>query len=79
MPLARASDTIIPIMRRFLSFFALFALALVVVGISLAILRFLHRSILLYVLFIPIWLTILAVLVKVAWATLRASQNGEGE
>lgn len=65
--------------RRFLLFSALLALALVVVGISLAILRSLHRSILLYVLFIPMWVTVLAVLVKVAWATLRGSQNGEVE
>jgi hypothetical protein len=30
-----------------------------------------HRAFLLYVLFISIWVTVLAVLVKVAWATLR--------
>jgi hypothetical protein len=66
-------------MRRFLLFSALLTLALVVVGLSLAILRYLHRSILLYVLFIPIWVTVLALLVKVAWATLRDSQKGNSE
>lgn len=63
-------------MRRVVLHFALLALALVVVGISFAILRSLHRSILLYVLFIPMWLTVLAVLVKVARATFRGGQNG---
>jgi predicted permease len=62
-------------MRRFLLSSVLLALALVVVGISLAILRSLHRSILLYVLLIPIWVTVLAVLVKVEWVTLRGNQN----
>lgn len=66
-------------MRRFLLLFALIALALVVVGISFAILRSLHRLPLLYVLFIPMWVTVFAVLVKVAWATLRGSQNGDSE
>jgi hypothetical protein len=63
-------------MRRFLLFSAPVALALVVVGISFAILRSLHRSILLYVLFIPIWVTVLAVLVRVAWVTLTGAQDG---
>lgn len=66
-------------MRRFLLYLALLTLALVVVGISFAILRSLHRSPLLYVLFIPMWVTVLAVLVKVAWTTLRGSQNGDSE
>ena len=66
-------------MRRILLFFALFALALIVVGISFAILQSLHRSILLYVLFIPIWVTVLAVLVKVARVTFRGTQNGGGQ
>jgi len=66
-------------MRRFLLYLALLTLALVVVGISFAILRSLHRSPLLYVLFIPMWVTVLAVLVKVAWATLRGSQSGDSE
>ena len=66
-------------MPRFLLFFVLLALALTVIGISFAILRSLHRSILLYVLFIPIWLTMLAVLVKVAWATFRGSQSGDSQ
>jgi hypothetical protein len=66
-------------MRRVLLFFAPIALALAVVGISLAILRSLHRSLLFYVLFIPMWVTVLAVPVKVAWATVKVSHNGAGE
>jgi uncharacterized membrane protein YhaH (DUF805 family) len=63
-------------MRRFLSYLSLLILTLVVVGISFAIRRSLHRSHLLYVLFIPMWVTVLAVLVKVAWVTFRGSQDG---
>ena len=68
-----------PIMRRFGLYLVLLALALVVVGISVAILRVLHHSIPLYVLLIPIWVTVLVVLVRVAWVTLRVSQNGDSE
>jgi len=42
-------------------------------------LRSLHRPIPLYIPFIPIWVTVLAVPAKVAWATLRDSQNGNNE
>jgi len=43
-------------MLRFLLYLALLALALVVFGISLIILRPLHQSIVLYVVFVPMWL-----------------------
>ena len=79
MPAGPASYRILSIMRLFFSFLALLALALVVVGVSFAILRSQHRLILLYVLFIPIWVTVLAVLVKVGWAVLRGSQDGDSQ
>ena len=79
MPAGPASDRILPIMRLFFSFLALLALALVVGGVSFAILRSQHRLILLYVLFIPIWVTVLPVLVKVAWATFGGIPSGNGQ
>jgi hypothetical protein len=69
MPTGRARDRILLIMRRFLLYLALLGLALVVVGISLAIVRSLHSPILLYVLFIPMWVAVLAILVAVAKVT----------
>jgi len=79
MPAGPASYRILSIMRLFFSFLALLALALVVGGVSFAILRSQHRLIHLYVLFIPIWVTVLAVLVKVAWVVLRGSQDGDSQ
>jgi len=57
-------------------YLVLLGLALVVVGISFAILRYFHRSPLLYVLLIPMWVTVLAVLVKVAASAFKANHEG---
>jgi hypothetical protein len=56
----------------------LLALALVVVGISLAIPKSLHRSTLLYVLMVPIWSSLLVALVSVARVVLKDASGGNG-
>ena len=63
-------------MRGPVLYLVLLCLAVVVVGISLAILRYLHWSAFSYVIIIPIWVTILAVLVMVAKVTFKGSRSG---
>jgi len=58
--------------------FVLFALALVVAGISLAIMKSLPHSTLLYVLLIPIWSSLLLVLLSVVRVALRGALGGNG-
>jgi len=67
------------IMLRPVLYFALLALALVVVGMSSAILRSMHHSIVFYVLAIPIWFSLLVVLVSVARVTRRGTSSGNGQ
>ena len=65
-------------MLRPVLYFALLALALVVVGMSTAILRSLHHSIVFYCLAIPIWFSLLVVVVSLARVTLRGAPGGNG-
>jgi hypothetical protein len=62
-------------MRGLVLCLVLFALAAVVVGISLAVLRYLHWSVLSYVLIVPIWIAVFVVLVMVARVTFKRSHN----
>jgi len=61
------------IMRQFAFYVVLIALAACVVRISLAILRTLRHSMLLYVVLIPIWVTMLATLLIVARVLFKRS------
>jgi len=63
-----------PIMRRIALFSLLLVLAGVVVGISFALMRNLHQPILVYIIVMPIWVTVLAVLIMVARVTFKRSQ-----
>jgi len=76
MSTIRAAAKVVPIMRRSLLSFALIGLALIVVGISLAVLRSLHRSVLLYILLVPIWISVLEVLVKVRGPHSESARRG---
>jgi len=53
----------------------LLALAVVVVGISFAIMRNLHQPLLVYVIVMPIWVTLLVILVMVARVTFKKGQK----
>jgi hypothetical protein len=66
-------------MLRPVLYFALLALALVVVGMSSAILWSTHHSIVFYVLAIPIWFSLLVVLVSVARVTRSGTSSGNGQ
>ena len=66
-------------MRHYIFCFVLIALELVAMRISLAVLRSVHHWILLYVLSIPIWLSLFVVLVAVARVTFRGAPNGNGQ
>jgi hypothetical protein len=55
-------------MHRRALFLIVSAFAGVIVGISLLILRMLHWAVLSYILIVPIWITVVAVLVLVAQA-----------
>jgi O-antigen/teichoic acid export membrane protein len=63
-------------MRRIALFSLLLALAVVVVGISFALMRNLHQPLLVYVIVMPIWVTLLVILAMVARLTFRGRQNG---
>ena len=52
-------------MRRLVLYLVLLGLAVVVVGISFAVLRYLHWSMLSWVVVVPIWITVLAVMIMV--------------
>ena len=58
-------------MRRFALYLLLLALAVVVFGISLAILRTLDWSVLSCIAIVPVWISLLAVLVIVARVTFK--------
>jgi len=60
-----ASVRIMLIMGRHELYLVLLGLAVVVVGISFAILQYLHWSVLAWVVVVPIWVTVLAVMVMV--------------
>jgi len=62
-------------MRRIVLFSLLLALAVVVVGISFAIMRNLHQPLLVYVIVMPIWVTLLVILVMVARVTFKKGQK----
>jgi heme/copper-type cytochrome/quinol oxidase subunit 2 len=66
-------------MRRIALYLVLLAVALAVVGISLALMRKLHSLTLSYILIAPIWFTVLAVLGIVARAAFRGSQENQPE
>jgi type IV secretory pathway VirB2 component (pilin) len=55
-------------------YLVLLALAVVVVGIALAILRYLHWSVLVWVV-VPIWITVLAAMFVVHRVTLNITQG----
>jgi len=61
-------------MRRFALFSLLLALAVVVVGISFSLMRNLHQPLLVYVIVMPIWVTLLVILVMVGRATFKKGQ-----
>jgi CHASE2 domain-containing sensor protein len=60
-----ASGRIVRSMRRLVLYLVLLGLAVVVVGISFAVLRYLHWSMLSWVVVVPIWITVLAVMIMV--------------
>ena len=62
-------------MRRFALFSLLLALAVVVVGISFALIRNIHQPLLVYVIVMPIWVTLLVILVMVARVTFKKGQT----
>ena len=62
-------------MRRVVLFSLLLALALVVGGISFALMRNLHQPLLVYVIVMPIWVTLLVILVMVGRATFKKGQT----
>jgi O-antigen/teichoic acid export membrane protein len=62
-------------MRRIALFSLLLALAVVVVGISFALMQNLHQPILAYVIVMPIWVTLLVILAMVARVTFRGRRN----
>ena len=66
-------------MRQVALFLVLLALAVVVVGITVAILRILHHPILAYALLIPIWGGVLATLIMVARVKFRGTPSGGGK
>ena len=61
-------------MRRVALFSLLLALAVVVVGISFALMRNLHQPLLVYVIVMPIWATLLAILAMVGRVTFKKGQ-----
>jgi len=69
------SGTISRIMRGLISYLFLICLAVVVFGISLAIVRILHWPALSYVVIAPIWITVLIVLVMVARVTFNRGRG----
>jgi hypothetical protein len=50
-------------------------LAVIVVGISLVILRYFHRSVLSWVVVVPIWIAVFAVLIMVGRVTFDMTQR----
>ncbi len=65
-------------MFRIALFSLLLALVVVVVGISFALMRNLHQPLLVYVTVMPIWLTLLVILVMVGRATFKKGQKRDG-
>ena len=59
-------------------YFVLLVFALVVAGISLAFFRSLHHSILLLLLFIPIWFSLLVILASLARFKYARVPSGNG-
>jgi hypothetical protein len=53
----------------------LLALAVVVVGISFALMRNLHQPLLVYVIVMPVWMTVLVILVMVGRVTFKKGQK----
>ena len=74
-PASHAMDLIV---LRLVLYFLLIPLALAVAGISLAILKSLHHSTLLYVLLIPIWSSLLVAFLSVARVALRGAPGDNG-
>ncbi len=66
-------------MRLRAPFLILLALAVAVVGISLALMRALHSLTVSYILIAPIWFTVLAVLVMVGRAAFRGGHEHQPE
>jgi Na+-translocating ferredoxin:NAD+ oxidoreductase RnfD subunit len=64
------------IMRHSVFYCALLALAVLVGGISLEILRYLHWSIPAYVVIVPIWISVLVITVTVGLVTFTRGQIG---
>jgi len=62
-------------MGRLVLYLVLLALAVGVVGISLAILRDLHWSVLAWAVVVPIWITVLAVMFVAYRVTLNIAQR----
>ena len=70
-----ASGRIVRMMRQRVLYLLLLSLAVIVVGISLVILRYFHRSVLSWVVVVPIWIAVFAVLIMVGRVTFDMTQR----